>query len=99
MSEKKVFGRGTRPKAQELDELRNEINELRASETPKYSAFTRTNEQLYASVARAYLLWRAASEKPDFLESLYRERGIVFHRTGNRPNFTPFFRLIWSIDQ
>lgn len=79
--------------------LLEQIKQLRESETTKYHAYKRSNEQLYSNIARAYLLWRAASEQPDFLESIYRERGIVFHRTGNRPNFTPFFRLIWSIDQ
>jgi hypothetical protein len=80
-------------------DLRVTIAELREDETKLYQQAVRSHEQLWRGVAKGYLVWRAASEIPGLLDSVFAEHGIQYRQIGNRPHFIPLFRYLWSIDK
>jgi hypothetical protein len=64
-----------------------------------FAEYRRTHEKLYDLMARLYLWWRAASAKPEYVESIYRQRGIGHKSTGHEPNFSPLIRLVWGMEE
>jgi hypothetical protein len=78
--------------------LDDELEALREAANEHYAVHRRSNEQLYTDLAKVLCWYIKASPDEIYLATKFKERGIQYRQSGNRPNFNPLIRLVWNFE-
>lgn len=80
-------------------DLKKRLSELRLQGDNSFTAYKSSRDQLYKTIASAYLFWRQCEEQDKaFLPSQYKAIGIKWNKPkDNRVNFNPLIQLVFDI--
>ncbi len=77
--------------------LRDKVDKLTTEASAKLDEFERSHAALHHALVKTLLLWIECEQELGFLDELYKDRGIRYHKPPDKvPTFLPFLKVIFG---